>query len=213
MPTCSAPPRKGIKGKRAVDWRLVDEVVPGSKLEETVAKRARRNSPRSRNVPPGPRGSRSSHSSASAPQTPSSTARCQWNSSARERLATISCAGRMSPPPASADAMVEQGAEFWPLRLARELDDAILDIRANELDVAAIVFTSSGDPAQVLAYDRFLDANNKHWLVREIRGPVEAGAQARRSHLALARGSGRARLVLCRDAGRTGVREPTAPTC
>ena len=49
--------------------------------------------------------------------------------------------------------MAELGAEFWPLRLARELDDAILDIRANELDVAAIVFTSSGDPAQVLAYD------------------------------------------------------------
>jgi benzoyl-CoA-dihydrodiol lyase len=56
------------------------------------------------------------------------------------------------------------------LRLARELDDAILDIRANELDVAAIVFTSSGDPAQVLAYERFLDANRNHWLAREIAG-------------------------------------------
>src|SRR5260370_20578904 len=66
--------------------------------------------------------------------------------------------------------MVEQGAEFWPLKLARELDDAILDIRANEFDVAAIVFKSSGDPAQVLAYDQFLDANKEHWLAREIRG-------------------------------------------
>jgi benzoyl-CoA-dihydrodiol lyase len=65
--------------------------------------------------------------------------------------------------------MVEQGAAFWPLRLARELDDAILDIRANEFDVAAILFKSSGDPAQVLAYDRFLDANKEHWLGREIR--------------------------------------------
>ena len=51
--------------------------------------------------------------------------------------------------------MVAQGAEFWPLKLARELDDAILDIRANEFDTAAIVFKSSGDPAQVLAYDDF----------------------------------------------------------
>jgi len=66
--------------------------------------------------------------------------------------------------------MVESGAQFWPLRLARELDDAILDIRANEFDIAAIVFKSSGDPAQVLAYDRFLEANKDHWLAREIRG-------------------------------------------
>jgi benzoyl-CoA-dihydrodiol lyase len=65
--------------------------------------------------------------------------------------------------------MVSAGAQFWPLRLARELNDAILDIRVNEFDVAAIVFKSSGDGEQVLAYDRFLDANQDHWLAREIR--------------------------------------------
>ena len=57
-----------------------------------------------------------------------------------------------------------------PPQPTSELDDAILDIRANEFDVAAILFKSSGDPAQVLAYDRFLDANKDHWLAREIRG-------------------------------------------
>ncbi len=61
------------------------------------------------------------------------------------------------------------GAKFWPLQLARELDDAILNIRLNELDVAAIVFKSSGDQAAVLAYDKFLDANKDHWLAHEIR--------------------------------------------
>jgi benzoyl-CoA-dihydrodiol lyase len=65
--------------------------------------------------------------------------------------------------------MVDEGARFWPLALARELDDAILDIRANEFDIATIVFKSSGDPAQVLAYDDFLAANKDHWLAREIR--------------------------------------------
>src|SRR5262249_56567418 len=50
------------------------------------------------------------------------------------------------------------------------LDDAILDIRANEFNIAAIVFKSSGDPAQVLAYGRFLEADKDHWLAREIRG-------------------------------------------
>ncbi|MBO0717789.1 MAG: benzoyl-CoA-dihydrodiol lyase, partial [Rhizobiales bacterium] len=84
-------------------------------------------------------------------------------------IATILVRGPTAPPPASADAMIAQGAEFWPLQLARELDDAILHIRLNELDVAAIVFKSSGDPAEVLAYDRFLDANQQHWLAREVR--------------------------------------------
>ena len=104
------------------------------------------------------------HSQVRAPDTR------EGGSSARARRATITLRGPQAPPPAAAEAMVGQGAEFWPLKLARELDDAILDIRANEFDVAAIVFKSSGDPAQVLAYDQFLDANKDHWLAREIRG-------------------------------------------
>src|SRR5262249_50000303 len=86
------------------------------------------------------------------------------------RLAKIALRGPDAPPPASAEDMADQGAEFWPLKLARELDDAILDIRANEFDVAAIVFTSSRDPASVLADDQFLGANKDHGPAREIRG-------------------------------------------
>src|SRR5262249_9199350 len=86
------------------------------------------------------------------------------------RLGPSTRGGRGDGPPASAEAMVEQGAQFWPLVLARELDDAMLDIRANEFEIAAIVFKSPGDPAQVLAYDDFLEANKDHWLARRIRG-------------------------------------------
>ena len=189
---------EGIKGKRAVDWRLVDEVVPASKLEEAVAKRAREFAAKSQR-PAAAKGialkpltrERSADgveygtvsvelraaalaSEASGQRGHSKSARAghspEPGSSARARLATITLRGPQAPPPASAEAMVEQGAEFWPLKLARELDDAILDIRANEFDVAAIVFKSSGDPAQVLAYDQFLEANKEHWLAREIRG-------------------------------------------
>src|SRR4029077_20253368 len=71
-------------------------------------------------------------------------------------------------PPRSVDEMTAQGAEFWPLRLAREIDDAILDIRLNELYTAVIVFKSVGDPAAVLAFDKLLRTNAKHWLAREI---------------------------------------------
>ncbi len=84
------------------------------------------------------------------------------------RLATITLRGPDGAPPKTADEMVALGADFWPLRVARELDDAILDIRINEFDVAAIVFKSAGDGEQVLAYDAFLDANKSHWLAREI---------------------------------------------
>jgi benzoyl-CoA-dihydrodiol lyase len=152
-----------------VDWRLVDEVVPGSKLEETVAKRAQEFAARS-NRPAGNKGIALAPLARerSADAVAYGTVSVEFQRG--ERLATITVRGPEAPPPASADAMVEQGAQFWPLKLARELDDAILDIRANEFDVAAIVFKSSGDPAQVLGYDEFLDAHKDHWLAREISG-------------------------------------------
>src|SRR5215468_8571795 len=160
---------EGIKGKRAVDWRLVDEVVPASKLEAAVAERAREFAAKSQRPAAGKgivltplRRERS------ADGVEYGTISVEFERPSR--LATIALRGPDAPPPASAEAMADQGAEFWPLKLARELDDAILDIRANEFDVAAIVFKSSGDPAQVLAYDRFLEANKEHWLAREIRG-------------------------------------------
>jgi benzoyl-CoA-dihydrodiol lyase len=65
--------------------------------------------------------------------------------------------------------MVTLGAAFWPLALARELDDAILDIRLNEPDIAALVLKSEGDGAAVLAHDDLLEVNREHWLAREIR--------------------------------------------
>jgi benzoyl-CoA-dihydrodiol lyase len=158
---------EGIKGKRAVDWRLVDEVVPASKLEEAVAKRAREFAAKSQR-PAGAKGI--ALKPLARERSAAGVEYGMVSVELRARLATITLRGPQAAPPASAEAMVEQGAEFWPLKLARELDDAILDIRANEFDVAAIVFKSSGDPAQVLAYDQFLDANKEHWLAREIRG-------------------------------------------
>jgi len=159
---------EGIKGKRAVDWRLVDEVVPASKLEEAVEKRAREFAARSQR-PAAAKGialtTLERERSADAVEYITISVEFERPS----RRATITLRGPDEPPPASAEAMVDAGAEFWPLRLARELDDAVLDIRANEFDIAAIVFKSSGDPAQVLAYEQFLDANKNHWFVREIR--------------------------------------------
>jgi benzoyl-CoA-dihydrodiol lyase len=157
---------EGVKGKRAVDWRLVDEVVPGSKLDATVVQRAKEFAARSRR-PVEAKGIELEPLKRTRTATGSDYS--TLSVAIADRLATVTLRGPDAPPPASAEAMVEQGAQFWPLRLARELDNAILDLRVNELDTAAVIFKSSGDPEQVLAYDRFLDANRDHWLVREIR--------------------------------------------
>jgi benzoyl-CoA-dihydrodiol lyase len=157
---------EGVKGKRAVDWRLVDEVVPGSKLDATVTQRAKEFAARSRR-PADAKGIKLEP--LRRRRTASGADYSTLSVALADRLATITVRGPDAPPPASADAMVGEGAQFWPLRLARELDNAILDLRLNELDTAAIIFKSSGDPEQVVAYDRFLDSNQAHWLAREIR--------------------------------------------
>jgi benzoyl-CoA-dihydrodiol lyase len=158
---------EGVKGKRAVDWRLVDEVAPRSKLDEAVTKRAtamaaavdKSDGRKGIALTPIER-ERSDHGAAYK--------YVSVEFSPENRLATITLRGPDGPPPADADSMVAQGAAFWPLRTARELDDAILDIRLNALEVATIVFRSEGDPERVLQHDRFVQQQNDHWLAREI---------------------------------------------
>jgi benzoyl-CoA-dihydrodiol lyase len=158
---------EGIKGKRAVEWRLVDEAVPGSKFDDAVWARA------AEFVAKSQRGNDASGIALTPLKRERSDDAIEYStvSVAFERpgrLATITLRGPDGPPPADTEAMVKLGADFWPLRVARELDDAILDIRINEFDVAAIVFKTSGDAEQVLAYDTFLYAHRDHWLAHEI---------------------------------------------
>ena len=141
---------EGVKGKRAVEWRLVDEVVPNTKLDEMVKERAQRIRGQVRSSEGRQGHFAARRSSASARRMASNTAPSRWSSRAPSGSRPSRCAGRTRAPPKSADEMVAQGAEFWPLRLARELDDAILDIRLNEFDTAVIVFKSEGDPEAVL---------------------------------------------------------------
>jgi benzoyl-CoA-dihydrodiol lyase len=158
---------EGVKGKRAVEWRLVDEVVPNTKLDDVVRERAREFAQRS-DRPADAKGISLTPLKRKRAADSVEYSRVSVEISRAQRLATITVRGPDAAPPESVDKMVEQGSDFWPLRLARELDDAILDIRLNEFDIAAIVFKSAGDPEAVLAYDDFLRANSKQWLAREI---------------------------------------------
>lgn len=159
---------EGIKGKRAVQWRLVDEIVPNSKLEARIVERAKQfaaSSPRNG----GGEGIVLTPLQRDIDDTSIRYGFVSVDISRPERIATISIKAPENAPPADIEGMIAQGASFWPLQVARELDDAILHLRLNELEIAMLVFKSHGDGAQVVAHDAFLEVNKAHWLVNEIR--------------------------------------------
>jgi benzoyl-CoA-dihydrodiol lyase len=158
---------EGVKGSRAVKWRLVDQSVPNSKFEQAVMDAAKKLAATS-DRPANAKGlaftpiERIFENDA----VTYSSAKVDFDRAARR--ATITISGPAEPPPASVAEMHKQGAQFWPLRLARELDDAILHMRLNEAEIGVWIFKTQGEAAQVLAYDKFLEANKDNWLAREI---------------------------------------------
>ncbi len=158
---------EGMRGQRAVDWRLIDEIAPRSKYEGAVEARAAAAVARSDR--PG-----DAQGIALTPLLRSiegdsiiySTLNIEINRAAG--TATINVQAPKEAPPADGNGIQEMGADFWPLRLARELDDAILHLRTNENEIGTWLFQSSGDSDLVAAHDAVLAANQDHWLVREI---------------------------------------------
>src|SRR5215475_5249704 len=159
---------EGIKGKRAVQWRLVDEIAPNSKLETKISERAKEFAAASKRNGNG-KGIALSPLSRSFDDSSISYGFVSIDIDRPARIATITINAPDALPPSDIDDMIAQGAAFWPLQVARELDDAILHLRLNELEIALLVFQSHGEPANVLAYDAFLETNKAHWLVNEIR--------------------------------------------
>ncbi|HYZ16770.1 MAG TPA: hypothetical protein VE591_10230, partial [Candidatus Acidoferrum sp.] len=86
------------------------------------------------------------------------------------RSATITVRAPHEPQPEDPEAIVAAGDAWWPLTMARELDDALLMLRTNELELGLLVLRTSGDPQAVLAVDRAIEAHREHWLVRETIG-------------------------------------------
>lgn len=159
---------EGIKGKRAVQWRLVDEIVPSSKLDAKVAERAKEFAAASRRNGNG-KGVVLTPLNRTIDENSIRYCFVSVDIDRSQRIATISIKAPEIAPPADIDGLIGQGASFWPLQVARELDDAILHLRINELETAMLVFKSHGERANVVACDALLEANKAHWLVNEIR--------------------------------------------
>lgn len=159
---------EGIKGKRAVQWRLVDEVVPQTKLDTRAAELAGEFAANSK------RGGNGEGIALTPLQRKIGDMSLEYGFVSvaidrAQRIATITLSGPTSPPPGDVQGMTKSGAAFWPLQIARELDDAILHLRNNELEIGTLIFKSSGAIDSVLAYDEFLERHKNHWLANEIR--------------------------------------------
>ncbi|MGH9350033.1 MAG: 2,3-epoxybenzoyl-CoA dihydrolase, partial [Vicinamibacterales bacterium] len=158
---------EGVKGRRAVEWRLVDAVYPTSRFKDEVARRASELAAQSDRPAGGP-------GVVLGPLDPKVT-----DDSAiygfvtlcinrPKRMADITVKAPHDPQADTPDAIVGAGDRFWPLRAFRELDDALLRLRLNEPEIGTVVLRTAGDLDAVLAVDRTLDAHRGHWAVREI---------------------------------------------
>ncbi|RTL72235.1 MAG: 2,3-epoxybenzoyl-CoA dihydrolase [Hyphomicrobiales bacterium] len=159
---------EGVKGARAVKWRLVDQCVPNSKFDQAVKDAASKLAAQSQR-PAGAKGIALTPLARTFEDTAVVYSAVRVDIDRAGRRATILIQGPTAPPPADAAGIESQGDQFWPLRLARELDDAILHLRLNEPEIGVLIFKSQGDASQVLAYDALIAATQAHWLAREIR--------------------------------------------
>jgi benzoyl-CoA-dihydrodiol lyase len=158
---------EGVRGRRALDWGLVDELAPRSRIAE--AARARAEALAGRSDRPGGAGvalpplDRDEHGDRIDYRT------VRVDLDRRRALATVTVRGPLGEQPADAGAALAAGASWWPLLVARELDDAILHLRFNELALGTWVLRTEGDPAAVAAVDEVLLAGGGgDWFVREV---------------------------------------------
>jgi benzoyl-CoA-dihydrodiol lyase len=157
---------EGVKGKRAVEWRLVDAVYPTSQFKQRVAERAQALAGVSDRPATGPGVTLS-------PLNPAvSDGRVLYSAvdlelDREKRVATLTVTGPDGVQPSSMPEILSAGDRWWPLRAFRELDDALLRLRLNEPLIGTIVLKTRGDQQAMLGMDALLIAHQNHWFVRE----------------------------------------------
>jgi benzoyl-CoA-dihydrodiol lyase len=160
---------EGVRGKRALDWRLVDALAKPASFAQAVHERALRLA-------------ESSDRPADAVGVALTPIDCRIEADAlhylsvtvvidrARRTATFTVKAPATAQPETPEMIASAGAAWWPLAMARELDDAILQMRTNELEIGTWLFKTEGDAAAVLAVDATLLAHRDFWLVRETIG-------------------------------------------
>ncbi|MGZ5184898.1 MAG: 2,3-epoxybenzoyl-CoA dihydrolase [Caldimonas sp.] len=160
---------EGVRGQRAVDWRLVDAVAKPAQFAAAVHERAARLAEGSERPAQAkgvalPRLERGDSADAIR------YAHVEVAIDRARRAATITVKAPIGAQPSDVAAIEAAGAAWWPLAMARQLDDAILELRSNELEIGTWILKTEGDAAAVLAADAAMLGNESHWLVRETIG-------------------------------------------
>jgi benzoyl-CoA-dihydrodiol lyase len=160
---------EGVRGKKAVDWRLVDSIAKPQQFAAHVKERAAALAAKSDRPAAGkgvalPRIARTDSADGIA------YAFVNVAIDRSKRSATLTLKAPTGAQPKDVAGIEAAGAAWWPLQMARELDDAILCLRTNELDIGTWLLKTEGDAAAVLASDALMLANKDHWLVRETLG-------------------------------------------
>jgi benzoyl-CoA-dihydrodiol lyase len=158
---------EGVQGERAKDWKLVDEIVKPAHWDEEIHKRARELA----EVSDRPAGEKGIDLAPLKRKIDENGYRYEYvdvRFDREARTATFHVKGPRSVSANSLQEIVAAGAQWWPLQMARELDDAILSARTNELELGLWIFRTSGDADSILAIDKQLADHAQHWFVREV---------------------------------------------
>lgn len=166
---------EGLKGKRAKEWGLVDDIFPTSKFEEAVKARLNKLL-EERRASQDPAQSKS----AGTPGIKLQPLQVKVSADAREyrytslkldrksRVAHLTLCAPESAPPSTVDEIVGLGDQFWPLQAYREFDDALLHLRVNELEIGLVCVRTQGNLEMIRQIDKTLSDHRNHWLIREI---------------------------------------------
>ncbi|CAE6786986.1 2,3-epoxybenzoyl-CoA dihydrolase [Paraburkholderia aspalathi] len=160
---------EGIRGERAKAWRLVDEVVKPNQFDQTIQARALELAEQS-DRPSDAQGVVLTRIERTNREDGLTYKTLDVTIDRAKRIATFTAKAPQAGQPTEIDAIVAAGTSWWPLQFARELDDAILSMRTNELEVGTWVFKTEGDARNLLATDATLMQHKDHWFVRETIG-------------------------------------------
>ncbi|WP_291381490.1 MULTISPECIES: 2,3-epoxybenzoyl-CoA dihydrolase [Achromobacter] len=160
---------EGVRGQRAKDWRLVDDVVKPARFEEEVRARALALAQDSHR-PADEQGVSLTPLQRTETETSLSYRYVDVQLDREKRQATWTVRAPQGRVETELQDIVAAGAAWWPLQMARELDDAILSMRTNELDIGTWILKTEGDAEAVLAADAALERHADHWFVRETAG-------------------------------------------
>src|SRR5262245_47533389 len=157
---------EGIKGQRAVEWRLVDTLAPRSKFEQVVLEHARKwayvdqseKGPGIKLVPLNPKISENERSYQYV----------NLKIDRSQRVATLTVQGPEKDVPETLPEILQAGSEFYPLRVFREIDNALLNLRLNEPEIGLLIIKTEGDLEKVRKMDETLAANSNNWFINEV---------------------------------------------